>query len=210
MSHERWVSRSRSPRLGAPHSREPPPMTFTNFVVAALGTRVKKTASMHSMGQREAHPSSSLTRAMGATRWPAPWPRYPPRRCGHRRSACNGSRCSTRRAGPRPLGYDPREPPGTPLWRLPDGLLLQVVVAHDTHPASACASYLTSGSRLHHWLPTSPGCPCSCCGTQFLASTPPRVAPSLWVWGSVAGCVVRCIRLPGGYEVRQGEVLRKH
>src|SRR5918994_722637 len=35
-----------------------------------------------------------------------------------------------------------------------------VVVAHDEHPASASASYLISGSRLHHWLPTSHGCPC--------------------------------------------------
>jgi hypothetical protein len=56
MPHERLVSRRRSSRLGAPHFREPPPTTLTNFVEAALGTRVKKTASMPSMGQCEAHP----------------------------------------------------------------------------------------------------------------------------------------------------------
>jgi hypothetical protein len=57
MSHERWVSlRRSSSRLGAPHLREPPPTTPTNFVEAALGTQVKKTASVRSMCQREAHP----------------------------------------------------------------------------------------------------------------------------------------------------------
>jgi hypothetical protein len=57
MSHERWVSRRRSSsRLGAPHLREPPPTRPKNFVEAALGTRLKKTASVRSMGQREAHP----------------------------------------------------------------------------------------------------------------------------------------------------------
>jgi hypothetical protein len=30
-----------------------------------------------------------------------------------------------------------------------------VMIAHDEHPASARASSLISGSRLHHWLPTS-------------------------------------------------------
>jgi hypothetical protein len=74
-----------------------------------------------------------------------------------------------------------------------------------------CVLSLISGSRLHHWLPTSRKVPMlSCCGTQFLASTPPRVAPSLWLWSSVACSAVQCIRLPGGYEARQGDVLRKH
>jgi hypothetical protein len=51
------VSRRRSSsRLGAHHFREPPPTTLTNFVEAAPGTRVKKTASMPSIVQRDAYP----------------------------------------------------------------------------------------------------------------------------------------------------------
>jgi len=60
--------------------------------------------------------------------------------------------------------------------------------------------------------PHIPWYPCSCWRDAVLSlypTTPPRVAPSLWVWGSVAGCAVECIRLPGGYEARWGEVVRR-
>src|SRR5215218_5879425 len=140
---------------------------------------------------------------MAATRSPAPWPRYPPRRCGHPHSACSGSRWSTHRAELQRLGYDPGGLGGTPLWRLLGRLLLSCGGRSRWAPcAFASASSLISGSRLHHWLPTSPGAHALVGGTQFLASTPPRVASSLWVWGSVARCAVECIRLPGGYEAR--------
>src|SRR5215208_3764304 len=48
--------------------------------------------------------------------------------------------------------------------------------------APSCASSI-GGSRLHHWLPTSPGCPLASRETKFRASTPPQVAHSLWIWG---------------------------
>src|SRR5215211_439538 len=54
-----------------------------------------------------------------------------------------------------------------------------VVLAHDGRLGFVSASSI-SGSRLHHWLPSSPGAQISC-GTKFRASTPPRVARSLWM-----------------------------
>jgi hypothetical protein len=86
-----------------------------------------------------------------------------------------------------------------------------VVVAHDEStrpPLVRLISLAVAGCTTGSPRPLVPML--SCCGTRFLASTPPRVAPSLWVWGSVACSAVRCIRLPGGYEARQGDVLRKH
>ena len=50
------VVTARSPSLA-----RAPPTTPTNFVEAAPGTQVKKTASVRSMVQREVHPSSCLT-----------------------------------------------------------------------------------------------------------------------------------------------------
>src|SRR5215203_5281012 len=52
------------------------------------------------------------------------------------------------------------------------------------------------GSRLHHWLPTSPGCPCSL-RDEVLSLYPTTGSAFLWVWCSVAGCAVQCIRLLG-------------
>jgi hypothetical protein len=55
------------------------------------------------------------------------------------------------------------------------------------------------GSRLHHWLPTSPGCPCS------LRDEVPSLYPTtgsafpMDVGQSVAGCVVRSIRELGRF-----------
>jgi hypothetical protein len=55
------------------------------------------------------------------------------------------------------------------------------------------------GSRLHHWLPTSPGCPCS------LRDEVPSLYPTtgsafpMDVGQSVAGCVVRGTRRLGRF-----------
>ena len=62
----RLVSRgAQEVKLAAHHAREPPPTTFTNFVEAAPSTRVKKTASVRSMGQGEAHPIFFFTSGHG-------------------------------------------------------------------------------------------------------------------------------------------------
>jgi hypothetical protein len=64
----RLVSRgAQEVKLAAHHAREPPPTTFTNFVEASLGTRVNKTASIPSMGQREAQPIFFLNSGHGGS-----------------------------------------------------------------------------------------------------------------------------------------------
>src|SRR5829696_5906040 len=145
-------------------------------------------------------PAASWTPAMAATRAPAPWPRYPPRRYGHLHSACSGSRRSTHRAGLRRLGYDPRELRGTLLWRPPVGLLLSSSGGRSRRaPRLRFSASSISGSRLHHWLPTSPGCPC------ILRDEGPSLYPTtgstfpMDVGQSVAGCAVRVIRRLGRF-----------
>src|SRR5215204_3419957 len=99
---------------------------------------------------------------MEATRSPAPWPRYPPRRCGHPHSACSDSRWSTHPAELRRLGYDPRELEERPYGCFLGAFFYHVVVAHDGRLASASASSVfavagcTTGSPrplgAHHLL----------------------------------------------------------
>ena len=144
--------------------------------------------------------AASWTPAMAATRSPAPWPRYPPRRFGYPHSACSGSRRSTHRAGLRRLGYDPRELIGTPQWRPPVGLLLSSSGGRSRQaPRLRFSASSISGSRLHHWLPTSPGCPC------ILRDEVPSLYPTtgstfpMDVGHSVAGCAVRVIRRLGRF-----------
>src|SRR5215211_1208475 len=137
---------------------------------------------------------------MAATRSPAPWPRYQARRYGHLHSACSGSRRSTHRVGLRRVVYDPGGLRGTPLWRLPVGLLLSCGGRSRWAPRLCIRVFSSiSGSRLHHWLPTSPGCPCS------LRDEVPSLYPTtgstfpMDVGQSVAGCAVRVIRQLGHF-----------
>src|SRR5215204_3020285 len=55
------------------------------------------------------------------------------------------------------------------------------------------------GSRLHHWLPTSPGCPCSLRDEVPSLYPTTRSAFPMDVGQSVAGCVVRSIRQLGRF-----------
>src|ERR687889_813401 len=75
-----------------------------------------------------------------------------------------------------------------------------------------CVLSHISGSRLHHWLPTSQKVPMLSCWRDGVLSLYPTTGSAfpMDVGQSLAGCAVRCIREPGSYEARQGDVLRKH
>jgi hypothetical protein len=129
-----------------------------------------------------ATPAACWTPAMAATRALAPWPRCPPRRRKHPHSARSGSRPSTHRVGPRRVGYALGGLGGKPLLRLPVGLLLSCAARSRWAPrlrlrvfSFVAVAGCTTGS------PRPYGCPHVPCGTKIRASTPPRVARSLWM-----------------------------
>jgi hypothetical protein len=67
-----------------------------------------------------------------------------------------------------------------------------VVLAHDGRLGFVSASSI-SGSRLHHWLPTSPGCPCILLDEGLSLYPTTGSAFPMDVGQSVAGCAVRVI-----------------
>jgi hypothetical protein len=72
-----------------------------------------------------------------------------------------------------------------------------------------CVLSHISGSRLHHWLPTSQKVPMLSCWRDGVLSLYPTTGSAFpMVWSSVACSAVRCIRVPGGYEACLGEVRR--
>src|SRR5919112_3140233 len=57
-----------------------------------------------------------------------------------------------------------------------------------------CVLSHISGSRLHHWLPTSPGCPCILRDEVLSLYPTTGSAFPMDVGQSVTGCAVRVIR----------------
>jgi hypothetical protein len=73
-----------------------------------------------------------------------------------------------------------------------------VVLAHDGRLGFVSASSI-SGSRLHHWLPTSPGCPCILRDEVLSLYPTTGSAFPMDVGQSVTGCAVRVIRRLGRF-----------